>query len=553
MEADLLDLLAAVRGDDLDEVRQAELLARLRDDAAFRAAVVAELRLLGMLKAVQSTEPRWLLIEDELGWSAAERTTPPALEDRILDEIAQQPAPQRARSWQWQHWGALLAAVLVGLTALFLFQKREEPAPGRAPPAYVAVVVKLDGARWERTTGPVPVEGSPVPGGKFRLRAGRVTLTLFNGVMLSVQGPADLDLANVDQIFCQQGKLRARVPPGVEGFLVRAPGAAVVDLGTEFGLNVGADGKADLMVFEGKAEVSVLNAAGHTLRSELLEEQRAVSVDPDAGRIQEVNAVAGDYVPAPEMIAPTLNLGAGYAAAVRAARPWGYWRFETLADRRVPNEIAGRPDLCATGPLQLAGSEENRVAHFARTPGEQHFVLDDWTPPRDDGYALELWAMTEEVNVGTLVGLLSRADEQAQKHVAVLELAGRGHHLVHEPCTVRYLDRWPPAMSGGVNVFSRSMYVPFRWHHIVARKVGARLELYLDGELAGTTRADASVGTTACRLLVGRLKQGPFPRLDQTRPFIGRLDELAVYEHPLAPEEIRRHHELGSSGLDERR
>ena len=62
----------------------------------------------------------------------------------------------------------------------------------------------------------------------------------------------------------------------------------MVDLGTEFGLNVAADGTAELMVFEGQAEVSVLNAKGYTLRSQLLEGKQAVRVDPGTGRIREV-------------------------------------------------------------------------------------------------------------------------------------------------------------------------------------------------------------------------------------------------------------------------
>src|SRR5262249_29145868 len=139
---------------------------------------------------------------------------------------------------------------------------REPPTPARETPPYVAVVVKLDGAQWESSAGPQPSEGSPLTTGQLRLRTGRVTLTLFNGVMLSLQGPADLNLLSVGRIFCQQGKLRARVPPGAEGFVVLAPGSAVVDLGTEFGLNVASDGQAELMVFEGKAEVSVLNTQG---------------------------------------------------------------------------------------------------------------------------------------------------------------------------------------------------------------------------------------------------------------------------------------------------
>jgi hypothetical protein len=47
-------------------------------------------------------------------------------------------------------------------------------------------------------------------------------------------------------------------------------------------------------------------------------------------------------------------------------------------------------------------------------------------------------------------------------------------------------------------------------------------------------------------LLLGRLK--PEPRLPgriHSRPFVGRIDELVLYEHPLPAEEIARHYRLG--------
>jgi hypothetical protein len=52
-----------------------------------------------------------------------------------------------------------------------------------------------------------------------------------------------------------------------------------------------------------------------------------------------------------------------------------------------------------------------------------------------------------------------------------------------------------------------------------------------------------------CRLLLGRLKLRPLPtpHRDQVRSFVGQLDELAVYDHPLSAAEVRKHYELGNT------
>jgi hypothetical protein len=68
----------------------------------------------------------------------------------------------------------------------------------------------------------------------------------------------------------------------------------------------------------------------------------------------------------------------------------------------------------------------------------------------------------------------------------------------------------------------------------------------MDGSLVGTAEAESEAATEACRFLIGRLRTGKHSRPDQIRQFVGRLDELAVYDHPLSQEDIRRHYELGS-------
>jgi hypothetical protein len=312
------------------------------------------------------------------------------------------------------------------------------------------------------------------------------------------------------------------------------------------------------MVFEGEASVSVLGRDGRPVRGTLLDRRgRSVEVDPSAGRIQDVPPQPKSFVPLGEFVPPPLELDPAYAAEVRAANPWGYWRFDSVADGRVPNEVPGRPPLEALGGVVLERSPGgNGWAYFRPDDHAQALLMDgEWTPPRAGGYAIELWVQADlpspnAYSQSALVGLIDRANEKSENHLAYLELTARGRRSPHEPCAVRFVDRWPAARSGGADVFSRRSVVPSLWHHVVGQKAGELVELYIDGECIGTTpaksgAADDGAVTTACRLLVGRLKQRSLPPdTSEIRAFEGRLDELAVYDRPLTPDEIRRHAKL---------
>ena len=215
-----------------------------------------------------------------------------------------------------------------------------------------------------------------------------MTLGLLSGVTLTLEGPADLELLSIDRVHCRRGKLRTYVPRGAEGFVVSTPGSAVVDLGTEFGLNVAEDGKARVMVFKGEAEASVLNEAGAPVRSQQVNERRAFAIDPRSGQIEEAAVHSVDFV-APAVLAATpLALDASYRQAVLAAGPWAYWRFEAMDDGVVANEVAGRQPLRATGPVKVVGAGgRNRCLEFGPDEADQSVAMDGlWEPPSDTGY-----------------------------------------------------------------------------------------------------------------------------------------------------------------------
>lgn len=463
---------------------------------------------------------------------------------------------------------ATVGWTLAGLLALGLLAALRSPGPRKPPVAPVAltapvpagppakvdvadgvaVVLRAEGVRWEMDGGRVPKEGEVLPKGRLEIREGRATFAMLTGVTVVVEGPADLELVSVDRISCRRGKLRARVPEGAEGFVVSGPGTAVVDLGTEFGVNVKGDGKSRGRVFEGEVEAAVLGTSGSLRHSRIVQKASGgFEIDPESGLI-------GPLIGSEDFVAPFrparagLALAPGYRGSVLASRPTSYWRFESQEGGRIANEVAGGAPLLVTGPIRLAESAAgNRCAAFGDGEHDQHLRMDGaWEPGRRPGYAIELWFLPEMIGQAALVSLVAPKDTML--HLSLVELTASGRRNLFRPASIRFLYRWPTGRGGGDNVFSDDVYVPYRWHHLVAQLAGDRMELYLDGAVQASQAIGAGGSTTPCQVLLGRLttltEGQPIHHTGFRRPFVGLMDEVALYDRPLTSEEIQAHYRL---------
>lgn len=151
-----------------------------------------------------------------------------------------------------------LAALAAGLAFLLAgagwwFAARSATLPPEVMGEGHAILTRSVEAVWDRE-GPMPQPGDVLAGETLRLQSGLAQIEFFCGATLVFEGPGSLEIRSATEAFCESGKLRASVPPAARGFIVGTPDGRVVDLGTEFGVEIGSDGASSVHVFDGKVE-----------------------------------------------------------------------------------------------------------------------------------------------------------------------------------------------------------------------------------------------------------------------------------------------------------
>ncbi len=112
------------------------------------------------------------------------------------------------------------------------------------------VIEHISAAQWKNQTIQT---GDLVPQGLVQLESGMAQIELFSGVSLLIEGAAEFELHSDMEMTLKSGKIRALVPEPARGFRVKTTTGDVVDLGTEFALEVSNE-RADMHVLQGEIE-----------------------------------------------------------------------------------------------------------------------------------------------------------------------------------------------------------------------------------------------------------------------------------------------------------
>lgn len=156
---------------------------------------------------------------------------------------------KRRSGWRFGFLAACAAAMMcvIGGTAYYLGKSEQqsnvliaaspdESLAEQTMPGY-ATLRRVAGIRWKESGRSFRV-GDVLPAGVFEFEQGVAEIDFFCGATLVVEGPAKMELESDWSVRFHNGRLRAKVPPAARGFVVRTDDSEIVDLGTEFALEV---------------------------------------------------------------------------------------------------------------------------------------------------------------------------------------------------------------------------------------------------------------------------------------------------------------------------
>ncbi|WP_404310124.1 iron dicitrate transport regulator FecR [Neorhodopirellula lusitana] len=297
MDQDLQRLLEAWLSSEPDANATAPLVERLRQDAAFRKAFVDELAMLGQLKAVQSSQPRWLELEDVLSSEleqdiATPRTLGQQANEERFESKVMTGIGETSRHVPKRSSATYLAAIITGLaTAATIIGVQFWMRPETIPPSVaqapdnstgdaidvaenqnaaplsqerenantlstidaVAVLSQSVGVQWSGDRK--PEVGDSLNLGDFVLDRGTVQLDFLAGVRLLLRGPADIELRAPDEVLLRHGSASCFVSEMGRGFRIVTSEMEVIDLGTAFSIEVEEGRQPEVHVLEGSVEI----------------------------------------------------------------------------------------------------------------------------------------------------------------------------------------------------------------------------------------------------------------------------------------------------------
>jgi hypothetical protein len=463
---------------------------------------------------------------------------------------ARQPAPPSPRRRGWRRLALeSLAALAAGILLVVVLTGRRPSQRTESPQAEavdntVAVLLQAHKAEWDKTGMPTQA-GAALPPGVLRLKSGYAHIEFYSGATVILEGPAEFRLVSRTEAFCTRGKLRATVPAHAQGFTIGSPKFDLVDRGTEFGLRVDGNQKAEVQVFQGKVELYDPGADRAAAKPKALTKGQAVRIDAP-GAVEEIAPDPDAYLTARELAARTKK-------EIEARQQAWHAASELLRlDEKLLVYYTFQPEQAwnRTLPDQALTLTERR---------DGTIIGCNWGPGRWQGKSgLEFRSVSDRVRLmvpGTFESLTFlawvRVDALPNGNNSLMMADGWSEGAVHwqigDTGTLILGVRGPAAGKVNAHYHAEGAFAPERlkrWTHVVTvYDAGAgQVSHYIDGQLANQGPIVVDV-----LLRVGPAELGnwnaTYGAKQPIRFFSGAMDEFALLARPLSATEVGKLYE----------
>jgi len=471
-------------------------------------------------------------------------------------------AERNARGVPWPRIAAIAAALLLaGSWIAHLLHERAGRALVMPPIAEertaqgCAVLAQTLDAAFPADLPP-RATGETLAPGRFKLDHGFAQIEFFSGATLLVEGAAELEIVSAWEARCLSGKVRVRVPPAARGFRLMAPGMKLVDLGTEFAVNVDAAGQsAAVRVFEGEV---VAHPAG----------QPEISLRAGGG-------LRGGSPPAASaglaLLDPKVFLGTGQLQDLVSQRQeerfaqWQAWSARNARDARLIAYYPFKHDsrwerLVTDGAEPLDKTRNGGAVGVVWTKGR--WPMKDALRFQRPGDRVRL-SLAGDYRALTL-SCWVKVDSLDHRYNSLLLTdgydSGQPHWQIYEDGRLMFSLIYPDPADPSSRAKRRNQiyYSPpvftaanrDRWHHLAVaydNQTGEAVQ-YFDGELV--SREVSPFHAPGRPILFGPCELGNWGLPTEGHKFPirnldGSMDEFAIYSARLTDQEIREQYENG--------
>lgn len=451
---------------------------------------------------------------------------------------------------------SLRMAALAGCVYLVAIWTQGKTAPARSADAFSpelsqrvqAQIVSLTPCLWSDSSKQSPsLRREYSEGDTLQLLEGVAQLRVdgpTGAVQLQLEGPVAFVLGSQGITNLRYGRIAIENESiGSSSFVVETSfGRVLVPGGAEIGISTFGN-QAEVHTFEGSALLDspwLVSEFGE-LTSRTIAKHSALRITQNDSSVYTFTSIDSDrshFTPQQAGAGKYLAVGPNYVESVKASRPVAYWRFEGDVAGIVPNEMGPGFWGQLSGDYRLIGPGGNRSIEFGVLPNPGMMrVFDSWDEALAGDFTLEFWIKPSHYHHGTMLSFAGPFDHALRKNplgIAVETMGGWGDGASTN--RVRYLLRSPIGYRENSSTYTDHIYSPRNWQHIVALRRGKIFETYLEGDLVQSQEGKTDT-PPGLQLVVGKLYTDAV-----FRPYIGCLDELAIYDRALKPAEVADHH-----------